>query len=58
MRELSAKLTEGEINPDNRSTVSPSASPVGERQIVNQVQHFLLKFLLEFSNQDTSWDGY
>ena len=28
------------------------------RQIVNQVQHFLLKFLLEFSNQDTSWDGY
>lgn len=27
-------------------------------QIVNQVQHFLLKFQLEFSNQDTFWDGY
>lgn len=29
----------------------------GPRQIVNQVQHFLPKFRLEFSNQDTFWDG-
>jgi len=27
-------------------------------RIVNQVQHFLLKFQLEFSNQDIFWDGY
>ena len=27
-------------------------------QIVNQVQHFLLKLRLEFSSQDIFWDGY
>ena len=30
--------------------------PEGSGQIVKQVQHFLPKFQLVFSSQDTSWD--
>ena len=33
----------------------PLPTPSG-RQIVKQVQHFLPKFQLVFSSQDTSWD--
>ena len=33
----------------------PPPTPSG-RQIVKQVQHFLPKFQMVFSSQDTSWD--
>ena len=61
-RQLSAQLTEGEKMLDllpyfkQNGNFFLSLRPFGARQIVKQVQHFLIKLRLVFSSQDTSWD--